>query len=54
MPGYGHIEFNSIVEAIKKIGYNEYICFEPNLSSDNFKESTKQGLDYIKKMENSI
>jgi sugar phosphate isomerase/epimerase len=53
MPGYGHIEFSSIVHALKKIGYDEFICFEPNLSGDDFREPTKQGLDYIKKMEKS-
>ncbi|HEY7080719.1 MAG TPA: sugar phosphate isomerase/epimerase family protein [Nitrososphaeraceae archaeon] len=53
MPGYGHIEFTSIVNALKKIGHEEYICFEPNLSCNDFKEATKQGLDYIKRIENS-
>lgn len=53
MPGYGHIEFNSIVKSLKKIGHEEYICFEPNLSPTDFKGATKRGLDFIKMIEYS-
>lgn len=51
MPGYGHIEFDSIVKSLKKVGHDEYICFEPNLSLADFKDATKRGLDLIKRIE---
>jgi D-psicose/D-tagatose/L-ribulose 3-epimerase len=51
MPGYGHIEFDSIIKSLKKVGHDEYICFEPNLSLADFKDATKRGLDFIKRIE---
>jgi D-psicose/D-tagatose/L-ribulose 3-epimerase len=53
MPGYGHIEFRSIIDCLKKIGYDEYICFEPNLSLTDFMEPTRRGLEFIKSIEAS-
>lgn len=54
MPGYGHIEFKSIIYGLKKIGYKRYICFEPNLSPTEFREETKRGLNFTRKIELSI
>jgi D-psicose/D-tagatose/L-ribulose 3-epimerase len=52
MPGYGHIDFKSILKALSQIGYNnEYISFEPNLTSDKFEADTQYGLNFIKAIE---
>ena len=48
MPGYGHIDFKSIVNSLRKIGYNHYISFEPNLTRKDYKSATKNGLEFIK------
>jgi sugar phosphate isomerase/epimerase len=53
MPGYAHIEFRSIIDCLKNVGYDECICFEPNLSLTDFMEPTKRGLEFIKSIEAS-
>jgi sugar phosphate isomerase/epimerase len=50
MPGYGHIDFQSIVKSLHNIGYNQYISFEPNLKYKGHEYATKNGLDLIKAM----
>jgi sugar phosphate isomerase/epimerase len=51
MPGLGHIDFNPIMKALNKIGYNrEYITFEPNLTSDRYVVDTELGLKFIKSL----
>ncbi|MFL6460016.1 MAG: sugar phosphate isomerase/epimerase family protein [Nitrososphaeraceae archaeon] len=52
MPGYGHIDFKSILKALSQVGYNnKYISFEPNLTSDRFEANTLYGLNFIKSIE---
>jgi D-psicose/D-tagatose/L-ribulose 3-epimerase len=52
MPGFGHIDFKSIIKALNQIGYNnEYISFEPNLTSDRYEADTQYGLDFIKSIQ---
>jgi sugar phosphate isomerase/epimerase len=49
MPGYGHIDFQSIVKSLRNIGYNQYICFEPSLTHKGYESAaTKNGLEFIK------
>lgn len=54
MPGYGHIDFQSIIKSLSLIGYNQYVSFEPNLSYEDYKIVTKSGLDFIKNIENNL
>jgi sugar phosphate isomerase/epimerase len=51
MPGLGHIDFDEIIRALKKISYNGKISFEPTISNENYNSAIKFGLDYIKKLE---
>ena len=44
MPGYGHIDFQSIIKGLSRIGYNQYISFEPNLTYAGYKASHKEWL----------
>src|ERR671931_1033883 len=53
MPGRGHIDFKSILKALGQIRYNQYISFEPNLTSDRYEAETKYGLDFIKGIQSS-
>ena len=53
MPGRGHIDFKSILKALGQIRYNQYISFEPNLTSDRYEAETKYGLDFIKSIQSS-
>jgi sugar phosphate isomerase/epimerase len=48
MPGRGHIHFKSILKALSQIGYNQYIGFEPTLTSDQYEAEIKYGLEFIK------
>ena len=48
MPGNGHVDFQSIIKALRHIGYNQYISFEPNLPYVGYDLATKNGLDFIK------
>jgi D-psicose/D-tagatose/L-ribulose 3-epimerase len=55
MPGLGHIDFKTIMKALKRIGYNnEYISFEPNLTSDRHSADTEFGLNFIKSLYKQI
>src|ERR687885_1209872 len=54
MPGFGHIDFASIIKALDRIGYNnnQYISFEPNFtSSDRYQTDTQYGIDFIKSIQ---
>jgi sugar phosphate isomerase/epimerase len=51
MPGFGHIDFRSVLDGLAKISYNKFIGFEPNLSQIDYELPTKKGLDFIKSIE---
>jgi D-psicose/D-tagatose/L-ribulose 3-epimerase len=49
MPGFGHIDFASIIKALDQIGYtNQYVSFEPNLTSGRYQADTQYGINFIK------
>jgi sugar phosphate isomerase/epimerase len=48
MPGSGHLDFSSILKALRKINYQRYISFEPNLEQISYLNSLKEGIAYIK------
>ena len=54
MPGRGHIDFKTIVDSLHKIGYNDFISFEPTLKNTNFESETRNGLEFVKKIEKSV
>ena len=54
MPGFGHIDFQSIVNSLHHIGYSQYISFEPNLTGKEYELETKNGLNFIKSIEKKI
>src|SRR5579872_2481287 len=49
MPGYAHLDFAPIVKTLQKIGYDGYISFEPNLTTD-YESATLNGLQFIKNL----
>ena len=49
MPGFGHINFDSILNTLKKIHYNDYIGLEPILDR-NYKVEIIQGLTFLNKL----
>jgi D-psicose/D-tagatose/L-ribulose 3-epimerase len=52
MPGYGHIDFNEIVGALVRAGYNGYATFEPTIyNASNSDVPLKNGLQYVKSIE---
>ncbi len=53
MPGYAHLDFVPIVKTLQKIGYDKYVSFEPNLTESDYKSATINGLEFVKKLENS-
>lgn len=50
MPGLAHIDFESIIVALKKIKYSKYLTFEPTFQSSDYKNDLKFGLQYLKKL----
>lgn len=54
MPGYGHIDFKSIVKSLNKIKYQKYISFEPVIQEKNYIPSLKNGLSFIKTLERQL
>jgi sugar phosphate isomerase/epimerase len=55
MPGFGHIDFASIIKALDRIQYynNQYISFEPNFISNRYQTDTQYGIDFIKSIQAS-
>ena len=54
MPGSGHLDFSSILNAIRKIKYQRYISFEPNLEQTSYLDSLKEGIAYIKGLNSTV
>ncbi|MGB8085656.1 MAG: TIM barrel protein, partial [Nitrososphaeraceae archaeon] len=54
MPGSGHLDFSSILSAIRKIKYQRYISFEPNLEQTSYLDSLKEGIAYIKGLNSTV
>jgi sugar phosphate isomerase/epimerase len=54
MPGYAHINFQSIVRSLFSIGYNGYASFEPTIIDKDYENSTKRGLEFIKSIEKLV
>jgi len=53
MPGLAHIDFESIIAALKKIKYMKFLTFEPTVQHIDYKNDIKYGLDFLKKLSNS-
>jgi sugar phosphate isomerase/epimerase len=51
MPGYAHINFQSVIKGLNMIGYNHYISFEPNIIDKEYELVTKNALEFIKALE---
>lgn len=51
MPGFGHIDFDTIVKSLKMISYKGKISFEPIISDRNYFSSLKAGMDNVKKLD---
>jgi sugar phosphate isomerase/epimerase len=51
MPGYGHIDFRAVVDALKRARYCSYISFEPTIHGSGYGEPLNKGLSYIRELE---
>jgi len=54
MPGFGHIDFRTIMRSLRKASYNGYVSFEPNISRKNYEYDLKQSLEFVKSMNTSF
>lgn len=54
MPGYGHIDFKTIVGSLLRAGYGGYVTFEPTIHDANYEFLLKSGLQYVKSLEASL
>jgi D-psicose/D-tagatose/L-ribulose 3-epimerase len=52
MPGSGHLDFRSIMKTLNDIDYQRYISFEPTLEQISYRDSLREGIAYIKGLEN--
>jgi len=50
MPGFAHIDFESIIEALKKIKYSKFLTFEPAVQNTDYKYDIKLGLQFLKNL----
>jgi D-psicose/D-tagatose/L-ribulose 3-epimerase len=50
MPGFAHIDFESIIEALKKIKYSKFLTFEPTVQNTDYKYDIKLGLQFLKNL----
>lgn len=50
MPGFAHIDFDSVIGALKKIKYSKFLTFEPTVESTDYENDLKLGLQYLKNL----
>ena len=50
MPGLAHIDFEAVSKALTRIGYDEFVTFEPNIPQANYESDLKSGLDFTRKL----
>jgi sugar phosphate isomerase/epimerase len=50
MPGFAHIDFESIIGALKRIKYSKFLAFEPTVQSIDYKNDIKLGLQYVENL----
>lgn len=50
MPGFAHIDFESIIVALKKIKYSKFLTFEPTVQNTDYKNDIKLGLQFLKNL----
>jgi sugar phosphate isomerase/epimerase len=48
-PGFGHLDFKSILNSLKEIGYNRYLSIEC-LPKPDLDTALKEGVDYLKSL----
>ncbi|HEX7031449.1 MAG TPA: sugar phosphate isomerase/epimerase family protein [Nitrososphaera sp.] len=53
MPGFGHIDFATIVHCLQDACYDGYISFEPNIGDRDYEHATKSGLDFVRALLNT-
>jgi sugar phosphate isomerase/epimerase len=46
-PGYGHVNFKSVLEALEEIGYDHYLSLEC-LPKPDLDTALAKGIDYLK------
>jgi sugar phosphate isomerase/epimerase len=50
MPGYGHIDYKSIMGALLHVGYGGYATFEPTIQNASYEAPLKNGLQFVKSL----
>ncbi|HEY7227686.1 MAG TPA: sugar phosphate isomerase/epimerase family protein [Nitrososphaeraceae archaeon] len=50
MPGFGHIDFESVTKALKKIKYSRFLTFEPTIQNTCYKDDIMISLQYLKNL----
>ena len=54
-PGYGHIDFKTIVGALLRVGYGGYVTFEPTIhDARNYEVLLRNSLQYVKSLEGRL
>jgi sugar phosphate isomerase/epimerase len=48
MPGFAHIDFVTLTSAMRRIGYDRIVSFEPNVSQAGYEQEVKSGLEFIR------
>ncbi len=50
MPGFGHIDFHTIMKSLRKIGYKRYASFEPNIFDTSYSDDLNTSLKFIRNL----
>jgi len=50
MPGFAHINFESVTKALKKIKYSRYLTFEATIQNTCYKDDILTSLQYLKNL----
>ena len=50
MPGFAHINFETVTKALKKIKYSRFLTFEPTVQNTCYKDDILTSLQYLKNL----
>lgn len=48
MPGFAHIDFDTIFQTLKRIGYDRFLSFEPNIPETGYDADLSAGLAFAR------
>ena len=50
MPGFAHIDFREIVNALRELEFDRFLSFEPFVPNDHYENDIRSGIELIRSL----